>query len=896
MATMDDSKRGAQLWDNSPDSLLKTCLRYVVREGLDLRPVSLPREICDLLIHVYRETHVNDSELASESLQKFMSQFRANNSRVCVAKFADLSISDETLESFLEEHSKSIIHLDVSNCPHLTGQALTHINTALTRVVDPRRLRRTVRVIEEGPCHECRVLYTKHYANGVITTTRDNCTVDENVGLITDDYSLTQAMGIFDDPDFSDFKARKIRELNGIRGYDWRLSDEAMAVECNGVPAVATNRSPIPVNECEFYKPSESFSKNMGDNRIKTLEIKTWQPSPLQTLIIGCSAHILPDYIEEDGLHDEDSSSNSHLINPLLTIRKLVIHEWNPIDASAHYLKYLINSQMKHTLQHLDLSNGSAIGYGSPLEQLRALKTLILYNCPKLHLAINKIVKIKTLRCLDISATDDRYGHVYGEPNAQLALIVNSLPELTRLDISGTNLAGPRLYKTADEAANRRAIPAHSVSGDATEEQILTACEVYIDRVEFLERTLNDLFDCFNSETNFHDVNRALEIVLQSMSRHLPNECIQTLATALLFYIVHSYEANLNFNIKVKRLIVTKLLDAMHKHRYDIIILRNGILALVHFEIPTDVIYELSRLTDIISIVTNFEDDVLLRMGLMYLEDLMCGLDDYHKTIVGHLAIDQMLSLIDTRLQSNICDEAMERAWSIMWTASDTTHANCERFIDCNGMDVFVRCLQSFPNSAQLLRNMTGMVANVALCEELRPRLMSVRFIKRFVQLLDNESAGIEVSYNAAAILSHIAGENKWPYDRVRDNALNQLSAAIKLWKINSKIKINYRSFKPFLRLLKSSIPSGAQYWSVWALANLTRVKSKKYCPLLKNDNGLEVLEQLADSDSVPDYIKDLSSLTLYQYDLFVKVGHLTALESSEDLKIPADYVRQSHQ
>ncbi|CAG2114481.1 unnamed protein product, partial [Medioppia subpectinata] len=343
MATISDSalaaKRGAQLWDNSPDSLLHTCVRYVLREGL--RPMSLPREICDLLIHVYRETHMNDSELMTDSLSKFLSQFRANNSRVCLANFADLSINDETLVSFLKEHSKSITYLDVSNCRQLTSRALTLINTALTRVVDP--------------CH----------------------------------------------------------------------------------------------------------------------------PSPLRTLIIGRSAHILSDF--------EKLSSNSYLINSLLAIRKLVIHEWNPIDASAPYLKYLINSEMEHSLQHLDLSNGSAIGDGSPLEQLRSLKTLILYNCPELHLAINNIVKITTLRCLDISATDDRCGHVYEEPNEQLALIVNSLPELTRLDISGTNLAGDRceyirglvsrnakpfdylgLFDTANEAAYRRTIPAHSVSGDAT--------------------------------------------------------------------------------------------------------------------------------------------------------------------------------------------------------------------------------------------------------------------------------------------------------------------------------------------------------------------------------------------------------------------------------------------
>ncbi|XP_054164654.1 protein zer-1 homolog [Oppia nitens] len=931
---------------NSPHSLLHQCVEYVVREAVDLRGVSLPKEICDLLIQVYRETHLN-TDSVGDSFAKFLSQFRSNNSRISVAKFADMAITDETLEAFLEEHSKTITHLDISNCSDLTANALHYINKILTRVTDPRKLIRTVRVIEEGPVQESRVLYTKRYQNGVITTVRENCRVDENVGIITDDYDLTQAMGIFDDTDFADFKARKLRDLNGIRCIDFDLNDcdEPMNVDYDlkstgqhqqqPLPSLTPNRRSPPLlllsrrhhnKDCyDNYRQLEVFSKNIADNRVKTLEIKTWQNTPLQSLIIGRSTHILPDYIEEDGLDDEEFSTQSHLINPLLPIRKLVIHEWTFVDSSTPYLKYLINSQMKQTLQHLDLSNGCAIDDGAPLAELKSLKTLILYNCPKLHHAINNIIKIKTLRFLDISSTNDRYGHGYKDPNKQLALIVQSLPELTRFDISGTNLAGPRydyipglisrhnnpfeylgLYNTANEAAYRRTIPAISVSGDATEEQILTGCEVYIDRVEFLRRTLNDLFHCFRLETNFHNINRALDIVLESMARHLHEKQIQIAASASLFYIVKSDEAKHNFNIKVKQLIITRLLDAMQEHRYDITMLRNGSLTLIHFKIPGDVIFEYSRLVEILlRIVTNDDDDFIQRLGIYLLNTLACQVDGDQKTIVGDLgAIDKMLALIDARLHRNICDEVMETAWSTMWNVTDETPVNCQRFLDNNGMDYFVSCMHSFPNSAELLRNMMGLLGNVAECSHLRHRLMKSDYIMRFVELLDSESDGIEVSYNAAGILSHIAsdGSHYWqqylPYDCKREYMLNRLSAAIRRWKINSKRNINYRSFEPILRLLRSNIPSEAQYWAVWALANLTRVYSSKYCPLLKEDNGIEVLEQLAqnESSSIPQHIRHLSSLTLYQYCKYTDSGELTELETSEDIDIPMDFlVNYSH-
>jgi hypothetical protein len=69
------------------------------------------------------------------------------------------------------------------------------------------------------------------------------------------------------------------------------------------------NKSMIIPNEIECIKSREVYSVNTCENTIKTLEINTWQNSPLHTLIIGRSTHILPDYIEEDGLDDDVSHS-----------------------------------------------------------------------------------------------------------------------------------------------------------------------------------------------------------------------------------------------------------------------------------------------------------------------------------------------------------------------------------------------------------------------------------------------------------------------------------------------------------------------------------------------------------------------------------------------------------
>jgi Zyg-11 family protein len=137
-------------------------------------------------------------------------------------------------------------------------------------------------------------------------------------------------------------------------------------------------------------------------------------------------------------------------------------------------------------------------------------------------------------RHLDISQSGETK---YTEPNRMLSRLVESLPNLKSLDISGTNLAGTGvyesrssgsssdgesssvpmsdcdipgltsrvdrpleflgLYKTAHEACCRSHLPAKKVSGDANEQQILVAGQQYLDRPSMLENVLNDLFHIF---------------------------------------------------------------------------------------------------------------------------------------------------------------------------------------------------------------------------------------------------------------------------------------------------------------------------------------------------------------------------------------------------------------
>lgn len=55
-----------------------------------------------------------------------------------------------------------------------------------------------------------------------------------------------------------------------------------------------------------------------------------------------------------------------------------------------------------------------------------------------------------------------------------------------------------------------------------------------------------------------------------------------------------------------------------------------------------------------------------------------------------------MLALISDRLKRNHFDDVLEVAWSTMWNVTDETPVNCQRFLDNDGLELFIGCLKVF--------------------------------------------------------------------------------------------------------------------------------------------------------------------------------------------------------
>jgi len=609
----------------------------------------------------------------------------------------------------------------------------------------------------------------------------------------------------------------------------------------------------------------------------------------LQQLSIGNSVQILPDYLQQEGTfsdsEDDGVGGNVYQRQGFIirapNLKRLAIRDLF-INRGLNFFDLLLKPL--GDLTHLDLSsafhNQGMQGFSWLLHTPRLL-SLTLHNVKDVEQSLESLVQLKELRHLDISQCGEPRGF-FGKPSHFLESIILALPKLSSLDISGTNLAGSSadssdplcdirglasrvekpleflgLYKTRHSASSWNNIPARCLSGDSNEGQILEAGRRYMDRPTVLENILNDLFHVFRYET-CTNLRQALDILLLAMERHNHEKHIQISGSASLYYVVKSESLKREWNVKVKRKILTTLLNGMLTHREDPTMMRNGCLTLCQFNIPQDVLFDYERLVrillHIVSEHTSEENNFIQRAGIFLLNSLACQVDGAQKQLVGSLgAIERMLGIITEKLQAGICDDVMETAWSTMWNVTDETPVNCERFLAGGGMYLFLKCKERFPEKADLLRNMMGLLGNVAEVPELRHKLMTREFVEEFAFLLDSYSDGIEVSYNAAGVLAHMAsdGPEAWTVRQPeRSFVLDRMVRAINRWDISSSRNINYRSFAPIIRLVGARHTAECQLWAVWALANLTTVSPDKYCQLVEEEGGLALVEEIVNNNS----------------------------------------------
>eukprot|EP00069_Balaena_mysticetus_P014305 bmy_08607T0 len=409
-----------------------------------------------------------------------------------------------------------------------------------------------------------------------------------------------------------------------------------------------------------------------------------------------------------------------------------------------------------NSLAALDLSGIQTSDAAFLTQWKDSLVSLVLYNMDLSDDHIRVIVQLHKLR-IEPSKSSIMPFRALKRPLQFLGLFETSLCRLTH-------------------------IPAYKVSGDKNEEQVLNAIEAYTEhRPEITSRAINLLFDIARIE-RCNQLLRALKLVITALKCHKYDKNIQVTGSAALFYLTNS-EYRSEQSIKLRRQVIQVVLNGMESYQ-EVTVQRNCCLTLCNFSIPEELEFQYRRVNELLLSILNptRQDESIQRIAVHLCNALVCQVDNDHKEAVGKMGfVVTMLKLIQKKLLDKICDQVMEFSWSALWNITDETPDNCEMFLNFNGMKLFLDCLKEFPEKQELHRNMLGLLGNVAE--------------KSSGNLLESKADGIEVSYNACGVLSHIMfdGPEAWGIcEPQREEVEERMWAAIQSWDINSRRNINY--------------------------------------------------------------------------------------------------------
>lgn len=229
--------------------------------------------------------------------------------------------------------------------------------------------------------------------------------VYQKVGGVVDDKFVT----LFENPGAARLKRIKLKNS--------AISDDGLKILVNCLPVE------LDISNCrELTEKSLTHINERGIN--------------LVSLSFGLFPKVLPRNLRSKIIKNDEKNfnSNNNYILKTPNLKKLTIRN---LIVEINYFDHLLKPLEK--LTYLDLSGCYTPGGLTFLVLLQNLTSLILYNVQDLNSSISCIEKLKNLKHLDISMPPPTCG-TFRDPSSTLASLVQNLPNLISLDISGTNL------------------------------------------------------------------------------------------------------------------------------------------------------------------------------------------------------------------------------------------------------------------------------------------------------------------------------------------------------------------------------------------------------------------------------------------------------------------------
>ncbi|KAJ7986589.1 hypothetical protein DPEC_G00341440 [Dallia pectoralis] len=514
-------------------------------------------------------------------------------------------------------------------------------------------------------------------------------------------------------------------------------------------------------------------------------------------------------------------------------------------------------------LESLDLSNTSVTNLNPLLGLRERLKALTLHQLKRLEMSSTQLLavisQLAALQHLDIS--DDK--QFTSDVACQLLCQPGILPALISLDVSGRKQVTDAAVKTfveerpgmtfvgllATDAGFSDFLSGEGslkVTGEANETQICEALRRYTEREGFVREALFHLFSLTHvMEKPRPDI---LKLVVLGMKNHPATLNVQLAASACVFNLTKQ-DLAAGMPVRLLGMVTQLLLEAMRTFPNHQQLQKNCLLSLCSDRILQEVPFnrfEAAKL--VMQWLCNHEDQNMQRMAVAIISILAAKLSTEQTAQLGAelFIVKQLLHIVRQKATQGVVDATLKFTLSALWNLTDESPTTCRHFIENQGLDLFIKVLESFPSESSIQQKVLGLLNNIAEVGELHVELMVQSFLDHIRSLL--QSPEVEVSYFAAGILAHLTsrGEAAWMLSNtLRSDLLEQLHSAILKWPTPECEMVAYRSFNPFFPLLECFHTPGVQLWAAWAMQHVCSKNAPRYCSMLLEEGGLQQLEKV---------------------------------------------------
>ncbi|XP_033740370.1 zyg eleven-related protein 1-like [Pecten maximus] len=551
------------------------------------------------------------------------------------------------------------------------------------------------------------------------------------------------------------------------------------------------------------------------------------------------------------------------------------------------------------------------------LENLPKLTSLGLsgHRIRDLDVGLKQIAKVTNLRHLDISLLDEE-PRLYDAPEEGMSKLLESLPSLTSLDISGTNLAGMKVQhlhgdqpkhqrddKTISQSFGYRRfsflglcnchelpftwenVPAEEFTCCERFENVVLAMDVYRENSGMLLFVMHALkWYVNNTMSNQQDTKSKLavdthtSVLIERLLRgiHLhPNildvqrDSCSCIALLLIRDSRRDIPASLGQSLRARILETTiSCLNNSSNH----MILSSCLNILLKLKLPHDAkyCYSMKRYMKCVmdkfcksekptNVNPTFETYAihLMRIAIYY--------GDYEsRDFLGQEGFIKFLLSVARRKTSS----CTHLAWQCLWGLTDEVPSNCMRLLAVpDALELYLECMKAKKYGDSFVRGLLGVMANVSEVAELRKELLENEELLVIISdLTESQVMEEALSYQATCVMANLVsdGPEAWILESLdRSSVLSKISAAVRRWNMSNSMKTLYRSLLPFLEMAQKSHTPEAQLLAIWCICNLIKSKGNVYCQMLKMEGGLPIMEDIKNDPKTTPEVLELAVMAL---------------------------------